>query len=91
MQEQAASRPARKVKFWRQDHILLLQLKGDGLSWDETSDSFPERSKGALQYITVPNLALVRKNPRIQRSAGGPGEGDQMHTGENGGCHQKET
>jgi len=49
VQEQAVSRPARKVKFSREDDILLLRLKGEGLSWDEISDRFPERSKGTLQ------------------------------------------
>ncbi|PVH69524.1 hypothetical protein DL98DRAFT_438906 [Cadophora sp. DSE1049] len=43
------SRPVRNSRFSSQDDELLLQLKGEGLSWDEISDRFPERSKGTLQ------------------------------------------
>ncbi|KAH6675955.1 hypothetical protein B0J14DRAFT_587704, partial [Halenospora varia] len=43
------STPARNSRFSPEEDELLLQLKGEGLSWDEISDRFPERSKGALQ------------------------------------------
>ncbi|KAH6672626.1 hypothetical protein B0J14DRAFT_78188 [Halenospora varia] len=49
VQERAMSRPVRNSRFSSQEDTLLLQLKGEGLSWDEISDHFPERSKGALQ------------------------------------------
>jgi hypothetical protein len=49
VQERAMSRPVRNSRFSSQEDTLLLQLKGDGLSWDEISDHFPERSKGTLQ------------------------------------------
>jgi hypothetical protein len=44
-----------KFAIFPEDNELLLQLKGKGLSWDETSDRFLERSKGTLQvhYITT--------------------------------------
>lgn len=49
MQEQAMNRPVKNPRFSSEDDSLLLQLKGEGLSWDEISDRFPERSKGTLQ------------------------------------------
>jgi hypothetical protein len=49
IQEPAISRHVRNSRFSPKDDELLLQLKGEGLSWDEISEYFPERSKGTLQ------------------------------------------
>jgi hypothetical protein len=49
VQERVMSRPVRNSRFSSEDDALLLQLKGEGLSWDKISDRFPERSKGTLQ------------------------------------------
>ena len=49
VQEWAMSRPIRNSRFSPQDDELLLQLKREGLSWDEISVHFPERTKGTLQ------------------------------------------
>jgi hypothetical protein len=73
VQEQAVSIPARKVKFSREDDILLLRLKGEGLSWDEISDRFPERSKGTLQVHYSTKLkprSEASKNTKKRRRSG---------------------
>lgn len=73
VQEQAVSIPARKVKFSREDDKLLLQLKEDGLSWDEISDRFPERSKGTLQVHYSTKLkprSETSKNTEKRRRSG---------------------
>ena len=49
MQERAMNRPVKNSRFSSEDDALLLQLKGEGLSWDEILVRFPERSKGTLQ------------------------------------------
>jgi hypothetical protein len=49
VQKRALNRPVRNSPFSPEDDELLLQLKGDGFSWDEISKRFPERSKGTLQ------------------------------------------
>jgi hypothetical protein len=68
--ERAMSRPVRNSRFSSQDDALLLQLKGEGLSWDEISDRFPERSKGTLQvhYSTkLKSRSETSKNTRKRR------------------------
>ena len=73
VQERAVSIPARKVKFSREDDKLLLQLKEDGLSWDEISDHFPERSKGTLQVHYSTKLrpcSETSKNTKKRRRSG---------------------
>jgi hypothetical protein len=73
VQERAMSIPARKVKFSREDDKLLLQLKEDGLSWDEISDRFPERSKGTLQVHYSTKLrprSETSKNTKKRRRSG---------------------
>lgn len=63
----------------RQDAIfvprdkLLLQLKGEGLSWDEISDYFRERSNGTLQVRYCTKLKPrpeKSKNTRKRRRSG---------------------
>jgi hypothetical protein len=49
VQEYITNRPARNSRLSPEEDALLLQLKREGLSWDEISDRFPERSKGTLQ------------------------------------------
>jgi hypothetical protein len=49
VQGRDVGRPVRNSRFSSEDDELLLQLKGEGLSWDEISDYFPGRSKGTLQ------------------------------------------
>ena len=55
MQERATS--IKNARFSSLEDDLLLTLKGEGLSWDEISDYFPNRSKGTLQvrYCTKLN------------------------------------
>ena len=65
LQEQTKSRPVRNSRFSAQEDELLLQLKGDCLSWDEISDHFPERSKGTLQVHYSTKLKL---RPRLEMS-----------------------
>jgi hypothetical protein len=73
VQEQAGSNPTKKVKFSREDDILLLQLKGEGLSWDEISERFPDRSKGTLQVHYSTKLkprSETSKNTKKRRRSG---------------------
>jgi len=73
VQERAMSRPARNSRFSSQDDKLLLQLKGEGLSWDEISDRFPERSKGTLQVHYSTKLkprSETSKNAKKRRRSG---------------------
>jgi hypothetical protein len=74
VQERTVSRPARNSRFSREEDILLLRLKEEeGLSWDEISDRFPERSKGTLQvhYSTKLKPRLVTsKNTKKRRRSG---------------------
>jgi hypothetical protein len=73
VQERSMSRPVRNSRFSPQDDELLLQLKGEGLSWDEISDRFPERSKGALQVHYSTKLkprSETSKNTRKRRRSG---------------------
>ena len=61
VQELARSGPVR-TRFSTEEDELLLQLKGDGLSWDEISEHF-ERSKGTLQVHYSTKL-----KPRSEKS-----------------------
>jgi hypothetical protein len=73
VQERAMSRPARNSRFSSEDDILLLQLKGEGLSWDEISERFPERSKGTLQVHYSTKLkprSETSKNTKKRRRSG---------------------
>ncbi|KAL2063227.1 hypothetical protein VTL71DRAFT_5031 [Oculimacula yallundae] len=51
--------PARNSRFSSEDDELLQQLKGEGLSWDEISDRFPERSKGTLNAGGLDELKVT--------------------------------
>jgi hypothetical protein len=62
VQELAMGGPAR-TRYSTQEDELLLQLKGAGLSWDEISEHFPERSKGTLQVRYSTKL-----KPRLEKS-----------------------
>lgn len=64
VQEHAISRPVRNSRFSSRDDELLLQLKGEGLSWDEISDRFPERSKGTLQVHYSTKLKPRSETPK---------------------------
>ncbi|KAH8746274.1 hypothetical protein F5882DRAFT_312417 [Hyaloscypha sp. PMI_1271] len=67
------SGPVRNSRFSSQDDELLLQLKGEGLSWDEISDRFPTRSKGTLQvhYSTkLKHHSETSKNTKKRRRSG---------------------
>ncbi|RDL30225.1 uncharacterized protein BP5553_10503 [Venustampulla echinocandica] len=72
IQERAMSKLVRNSRFSSEDDDLLLQLKGEGLSWDEISDRFPERSKGTLQvhYSTKlkPRSETSKKTNKRRRS-----------------------
>ncbi|KAH8587516.1 NACHT domain-containing protein [Bisporella sp. PMI_857] len=70
--ERTMSRPVRNSRFSSQEDKLLLQLKREGLSWDEISDRFPERSKGTLQvhYSTKLKPRPESKNTRKRRRRG---------------------
>ena len=72
VQEYITSRPVRNSRFSPEEDALLLQLKREGLSWDEISDRFPERSKGTLQvhYSTKlkPRSETSKKTMKRQRS-----------------------
>ncbi|CZT07721.1 uncharacterized protein RCO7_11211 [Rhynchosporium graminicola] len=73
VQEQAVSRPARYSRFSFDDDELLRQLKAEGLSWDEISDHFPERSKGTLQVHYSTKLkprSETSKNAKKRRRSG---------------------
>lgn len=48
-EERTLSGVNKRVKFSDEDNALLLKLKGEGLSWKEIAENFPERSKGTLQ------------------------------------------
>jgi hypothetical protein len=72
-QEEAMSRPVKKSRFSSEDDDLLLQLKGEGLSWDEISERFPERTKGTLQvhYSTkLKSRSETSKNTKKRRRSG---------------------
>ncbi|KAH6664047.1 serine/threonine-protein kinase [Halenospora varia] len=69
----AMSRPVRNSRFSSEDDELLLQLKGEGLSWDEISDRFPGRSKGTLQVHYSTKLkprSETSKNTKKHRRSG---------------------
>jgi hypothetical protein len=73
VQARAVSRPARNSRFSAKEDDLLMQQKGEGLSWDEISMLFPERSKGTLQvhYSTKLKHRLeTTKNTRKHRRSG---------------------
>jgi hypothetical protein len=73
VQERAMSRPVRNSRFSSQDDELLLQLKREGLSWDEISDRFPTRSKGTLQVHYSTKLkprSETSKNAKKRRRPG---------------------
>jgi hypothetical protein len=67
-------RPAKNLRFSHEDDILLLRLKGEeGLSWDEISERFPERSKGTLQVHYSTKLkprSEAAKNAKKRRRSG---------------------
>jgi hypothetical protein len=66
VQERAMSRPVR-TRFSSEEDELLLQLKGEGLSWDEISDHFPERSNGSLQVRYSTKLKPRSEKPKNTR------------------------
>jgi len=66
VQELAMSGPVR-TRFSSQEDELLLQLKGEGLSWDEISDHFPKRSKGTLQVRYSTKLKPHSEKPKNTR------------------------
>lgn len=73
VQERAISTPVRNARFSTEENKLLLQLKGEkGLTWDEISEHFPERSKGTLQvhYSTKlkPRSETSKHTRKRQRS-----------------------
>ncbi|CZT08656.1 uncharacterized protein RAG0_13662 [Rhynchosporium agropyri] len=73
VQERDLSRPAKNLRFSANDDELLRQLKGEGLSWDEISDRFPERSKGTLQVHYSTKLkprSETSKNAKKRRRFG---------------------
>ncbi|XMA19876.1 hypothetical protein WAI453_012667 [Rhynchosporium graminicola] len=73
VQERAISRPARNSRFSDDDDELLRQLKSEGLSWNEISDCFPERSKGTLQVHYSTKLkphSETSKNTKRRRRSG---------------------
>jgi hypothetical protein len=73
VQERTMCRPVRNSRFSSQEDKLLLQLKEEGLSWDEISDRFPERSKGTLQVHYSTKLkprSEKSKNTRKRRRSG---------------------
>ena len=73
VQERAMIRPVKNSRFSPQEDTLLLQLKGEGLSWDEISDHFPERSKGTLQVHYSTKLkprSETSKNAKKRRRSG---------------------
>ena len=52
VQERAMSRPLRNSRFSFEADELLLQLKGEGLSWDEISD----RASHSFSTIVLPDI-----------------------------------
>jgi hypothetical protein len=74
VQEWAMSRPVRNSRFSSEDDELLLQLKGEGLSWDKISERFPKRSKGSLQVHYSTKLKPRSEMSKNTRNAGGLGE-----------------
>ncbi|CZT41151.1 uncharacterized protein RSE6_00859 [Rhynchosporium secalis] len=73
VQERALNRPAKNSRFSSEDDKLLLHLKRKGLSWDEISDHFPERSKGTLQVHYSTKLkprSVMSKNAKKRRRSG---------------------
>jgi len=74
MQERDMSRHIKNSRFSPEVNELLLQLKGEGLSWDETSNRFPERSKGTLQVCYSTELKYYSETPKKTRNAGDLGE-----------------
>src|SRR5258706_4887339 len=69
-QERPISRPVRYSRFSSEDDELLLQLKGEGSSWDEISDHFPERSKGTLQVHFSTKLKSRAETSKKRRRSG---------------------
>jgi hypothetical protein len=67
VQERAMPRPVRNSRFTIEEDDLLVQLKGDGLSWDEISDYFPHRSKGTLQVHYSTTLKRRSKTSRVMK------------------------
>ncbi len=73
LQERATNIPARNSRFPPEDDELLLQLKGEGLSWDMISHRFPGRSKGTLQVHYSTKLkprSETSKNTKKRRRSG---------------------
>lgn len=69
----AVSKSARNSRFSSEEDELLLQLKEEGLSWDEISDCFAERSKGTLQVHYSTKLkprSETSKNTKKRRRRG---------------------
>jgi hypothetical protein len=54
--EEVMSRLVKKPRFSSEEDDHLLQKKGEGLSWDEISEHFPERTKGTLQVHSSTKL-----------------------------------
>jgi hypothetical protein len=59
VQERAMSRPLRNSRFSFEDDELLLQLKGEGLSWDEISDR-ASHSFGTIYYPIYSNSEVLK-------------------------------
>ncbi|KAG9235614.1 hypothetical protein BJ875DRAFT_265946 [Amylocarpus encephaloides] len=72
VREEVMSRLVKKPRFSSEEDDLLLQKKGEGLSWDEISEHFPERTKGTLQvhYSTKlkPRLETSKHTKKRRRS-----------------------